>query len=234
MEGRAIARPNQPAERSLDLGVVPSMEGRAIAQPNLPAHVDVVGWINRFNGGPSNCPAKQACLTAEQHALKLLQWRAEQLPGQTGAVLRHPLGWRHRFNGGPSNCPAKPGLQAVRERRRSCASMEGRAIARPNMDPITTRSVVDCLASMEGRAIARPNSTCSASVHAGSSPLQWRAEQLPGQTGGGRRRGPGHSACFNGGPSNCPAKLGPLDGDRCRPQRASMEGRAIARPNPIL
>ena len=36
------------------------------------------------------------------------------------------------------------------------ASMEGRAIARPNYEPYTTLGLVH-VASMEGRAIARPN-----------------------------------------------------------------------------
>ena len=66
----------------------------------------------------------------------LLQWRAEQLLGQT------------------VHCPVQPLL-------RDPASMEGRAIARPNS-----------AAQTGGRPKTRFN----------GGPLQWRAEQLLGQT----------------------------------------------------
>ena len=60
--------------------------------------------------------------------------------------------------------------------------------------------------------------------------LQWRAGQLPGQTRP-IRRGPGsRRGYFNGGPDNCPAKLGP-GLDPVRGPGTSMEGRTIARPN---
>ena len=157
----------------------------------------------RFNGGPSNCPAKPRPLARLVHL------------GPAG------------FNGGPSNCPAKPTHETAAERTASWASMEGRAIARPNRRPRRSphRRAV---ASMEGRAIARPNAAMGSPltrIH----PLQWRAEQLPGQpdpTGVVEQSDDG----FNGGPSNCPAKPA-----SCRyPSQqapASMEGRAIARPN---
>ena len=85
-------------------------------------------------------------------------------------------------------------------------------------------------ASMEGRAIARPNTTTGGHDWRDVLLLQWRAGQLPGQT---RLRGDmtgGTCSYFNGGPGNCPAK--PLDiavGPHA--PGASMEGRAIARPN---
>ena len=136
--------------------------------------------------------------------LALLQWRAEQLPGQTTSTHR-PM------------------------RLLSLPSMEGRAIARPNWRR-RTYSVAYSPPSMEGRAIARPNLEGPMGAGKTALGLQWRAEQLPGQTrastGSTRRRDddlqwraeqlPGqtsdshwsasaHSA-FNGGPSNCPAK----------------------------
>ena len=64
-----------------------------------------------------------------------------------------------RFNGGPGNCPAK-----------LC-------------DPIAVTSVV--VASMEGRAIARPNPKRFLPDPLLEQQLQWRAGQLPGQTGDG-------------------------------------------------
>ena len=109
-----------------------------------------------------------------------LQWRAEQLPGQTVAEPRVVMGGH-------------------------VASMEGRAIARPNQ-PRRYHRGRGLRASMEGRAIARPNVTRTQTGLAESTVLQWRAEQLPGQT---RPRVGGigsFSIGFNGGPSNCPAK----------------------------
>ena len=70
------------------------------------------------------------------------------------------------------------------------------------------------LPSMEGRAIARPNVLKIAETSPLSRSLQWRAGQLPGQTrtlDQPRTRGPGP---FNGGPGNCPAKPGPASSIR--------------------
>ena len=156
-----------------------------------------------------------------------LQWRAGQLPGQTGASRALEQRSRPRFNGGPGNCPAKPQRlthwTAVVGRCR--ASMEGRAIARPNLMSCKSLMLLDEIASMEGRAIARPNEKHPQPVRAQHGQLQWRAGQLPGQT---RSLGVvDHSpAPFNGGPGNCPAKL-----DHGGGEPPSMEGRAIARPN---
>ena len=170
-----------------------------------------------FNGGPGNCPAKlgpHGPRSAPATSMAL-QWRAGQLPGQTSR-----------------RCTRSSGAAEAGD-----ASMEGRAIARPNTRPsaLMFASTGGADPSMEGRAIARPNGGLGRDEPGlGSQTLQWRAGQLPGQT----------SLCntilaqsvvrsgFNGGPGNCPAKreaacccqleLGDV---------ASMEGRAIARPN---
>ena len=184
-----------------------------------------------FNGGPSNCPAKRS-------------------PGRSG-----PPTSSMGFNGGPSNCPAKRAEQVEEPERVDAASMEGRAIARPNRR--TRRGCADgesrfnggpsncpakracrarrgsrSCASMEGRAIARPNLYLTAVVQEKIDSLQWRAEQLPGQTARPRARTHPRGRCFNGGPSNCPAKPEEA-GHLRRSGRASMEGRAIARPNQV-
>ena len=193
MEGRAIARPNGALHRSRQLHR-PSMDEQ------LPGPTQRGRPTTRFNGGPSNCPAKRARTLS------------------------------HSFNGGPSNCPAKLGPIVSRCRPSASASMEGRAIARPNKlvgrgrDTALRRSPyrpASSCASMEGRAIARPNALSgSPGGLDGCNPrsLQWRAEQLPGQTPlrGRRSRPPlqwracpevgSTPPCFNGGPSNCPAK----------------------------
>ena len=181
------------------------MEGRTIARPN--------GWAAR----------------AYHRAASALQWRAGQLPGQTGGRRGRTTGRHRPFNGGPDNCPAK------RQPSRACAaadrrpSMEGRTIARPNSKRQRALSAPaafnggpdNCPAkrvrvdpagrsvrrpSMEGRTIARPN----------------RTRRRPTACGG---------LSFNGGPDNCPAKHQLRWGPALHRQ-PSMEGRTIARPNP--
>ena len=208
MEGRAIARPNQCTETARQKADDrPSMEGRAIARPNRtvtpnPEPAAVLQWRAEQLPGQTT----SGCRLPLSSTL-YLQWRAEQLPGQTQAqqVRRHrgPLpsmegraiarpncvmgteraAWgRNPFNGGPSNCPAKryrppPSHGCCRMR----PSMEGRAIARPNRSRRAT-SVVSHRPSMEGRAIARPNLPVCFRYLPYVRLLQWRAEQLPGQT----------------------------------------------------
>ena len=253
MEGRAIARPNKAGGVFGPQQALASMEGRAIARPNWMTVPGTGFRFSGFNGGPGNCPAKPTI------------WSSVPT-------------WCHGFNGGPGNCPAKrlpdglragAGLAASMEGRaiarpncavggcrvsRLGASMEGRAIARPNMCSCgETRGAG--AASMEGRAIARPNPSvdplgmrCSIKLQwrAGQLPgqtlndwtpvrhctsLQWRAGQLPGQTRRRRRRARSAPPSFNGGPGNCPAKPRRRRGVHRAVQGASMEGRAIARPN---
>ena len=102
------------------------------------------------------------------------------MPGQTWCPRATPRWPATGFNGGPGNCPAKLVEQRVPDGLRRVASMEGRAIARPNHSD-GTPMILD-------------------------AGLQWRAGQLPGQTilqvSGISTRGR-----FNGGPGNCPAKL---------------------------
>ena len=175
------------------------------------------------------------------------------MPGQTRRRVRSGPGACRGFNGGPSNCPAKLAASSGGVEEQHVASMEGRAIARPNCGPPDVNTP-DVVASMEGRAIARPNAAMTLLEH-GSRGLQWRAEQLPGQTRifatespstpmplqWRAEQLPGQTAatgfpqrrrwCFNGGPSNCPAKPARPDHAGGPELLASMEGRAIARPN---
>ena len=171
-----------------------------------------------------------------------LQWRAEQLLGQT-ALSPHPdTTASHRsFNGGPSNCSAKQVERppAPRLWMSRCPSMEGRAIARPNVMTSTVLAArrgpdafnggpSNCSAKPEDirteappgqrtlelqwraeQLLGQTSATTATRLIRPCSRLQWRAEQLLGQTCG-------LATAFNGGGS-----LG----------RASMEGRAIARPN---
>ena len=88
-----------------------------------------------------------------------LQWRAGQLPGQTS----HPLDARDRladsdpFNGGPGNCPAKPEFPAGRSSAgEPFNGGPGNCPAKPVTRTLSVNARIRC-PSMEGRAIARPN-----------------------------------------------------------------------------
>ena len=101
-----------------------------------------------------------------------LQWRAEQLPGQTG-----PDQWRFHpqlrccFNGGPSNCPAKPSSTCAYCIGRSHLTLQWRAEQLPGQ-------TVSPQCFKPGHDMAR---TSLDLIGIGAA-LQWRAEQLPGQT----------------------------------------------------
>ena len=255
MEGRAIARPN-PYRAEADGDPVVGSASLQWRAEQLPGQTEMHWYRDPagrstpgFNGGPSNCPAKPrcnklrgcirprllACASMEGRAIARpnrvmlryrgrpwlqrivsLQWRAEQLPGQTSNVSLHKACGR-----------------AVED-----ASMEGRAIARPNMDSEPHQLLSDHqlrLASMEGRAIARPNMSGSSSTPRLGRPkgasMEGRAIARPNRASfrTDDKSTPGPS--FNGGPSNCPAKPIQRPDAGTRPNGASMEGRAIARPN---
>ena len=220
MEGRAIARPNQHRERPDRPAELPSMEGRAIARPNhrqqprrdrpcspfnggpsncsaKPVGGDGVhGGGAPFNGGPSNCSAKLSLTVDSCWRCLTLQWRAEQLLGQTGGGA---LVGAH---------PRRP-------------SMEGRAIARPNRCP--SRPTGASRPTFNGGP-----SNCSAKLalavvyYVLRLALQWRAEQLLGQTSGTAPRSTATPDPFNGGPSNCSAK--PTAHRRGRRQNRTFNG----------
>ena len=229
MEGRAIARPNGGggvgaaaalllqwrAEQLLGQtsptpqggqAVTAALQwrGRAIARPNSAGQVSSATVARRLQWRAEQLLGQTAGVRSPRSAVLGLQWRAEQLLGQTAPSVRRaphaPLG----FNGGPSNCSAKPLLASLLQHLLA-ASMEGRAIARPNQPSVSGASIP-------------------------SKRLQWRAEQLLGQTPHRCNVLVAHSR-FNGGPSNCSAKRRPHRHRRASEGRASMEGRAIARPN---
>ena len=155
-----------------------------------------------------------------------LQWRAGQLPGLRRtwiAVLATPrLQWR---------AGQLPGQTVERALRHARASMEGRAIARPNLPTLAMeRSSSHARpphASMEGRAIARPNAASSSGARpkVGAASMEGRAIARPNRDIGPREF-PGQFASMEGRAIARPNENRPL----MRPV-ASMEGRAIARPN---
>ena len=202
------------------------MEGRAIARPNY-----AVGLRDTL--------------------ISCLQWRAGQLPGQTWGRNAYSFVQRS-FNGGPGNCPAKQSDEPGKLAKARKPSMEGRAIARPNV--AVAVAVAVGAPSMEGRAIARPNrdpgpwcrSACTA-FNGG------RAIARPNHTDRGQVRGhvsPSMEGRAIARPNNQAAcgwlafsalqwRAGQLPGQTRERQRhvcvlrsePSMEGRAIARPN---
>ena len=229
MEGRTIARPNTPPTPPTTpsdalqwrAGQLPgqtrggddrrarvrgtSMEGRTIARPNVIVAKCFPATAERTSmEGRTIARPNQGCRRHRGRGTGRLQWRAGQLPGQTRRRRVPPVG-------------------------KGVTSMEGRTIARPNAaDPSRSGFASRVLQWRAGQlpgqtamAVSGPDTGCQ---------LQWRAGQLPGQTssaGAAPRWGTGY---FNGGPDNCPAKLGP-GLDPVRGPGTSMEGRTIARPN---
>ena len=170
MEGRAIARPNAFGGASDNPGYdrfhVPSMEGRAIARPN---------------SARDATPVLSICLS----------------PSMEGRAIARPNGGRSfrsmgtrcctTFNGGPGNCPAKHrGVWAsVGRGVRHGASMEGRAIARPNDGGRIRIRPAEPPSRFNGGPGNCPAKPRRVHVHDHPPPrtmLQWRAGQLPGQT----------------------------------------------------
>ena len=254
MEGRAIARPNLADTLGINRSNLCFNGGPSNCSAK-PGPTSFEGPPTEgFNGGPSNCSAKPGSELGVRRVLRAsmegraiarpngtparwgpcgpiwLQWRAEQLLGQTAPSGLDPEG-SPGFNGGPSNCSAKPLLGDDVGGGPGGASMEGRAIARPNSrrgNPRTGR-----LHPLQWRAEQLLGQTSAGSgTVVLCATLQWRAEQLLGQTAGELRGSRREQRGFNGGPSNCSAK--PCQGGSRRPaaDQASMEGRAIARPNP--
>ena len=180
MEGRAIARPNAANRSTGACGDDASMEGRAIARPNWES-------MNRPGQGPE------------------LQWRAEQLLGQTrhhpsqqlphspasmeGRAIARPNRRRHPhrphprggFNGGPSNCSAKPLASTVRP---TCGMW------RFNGGP----------SNCSAKPASQPATRSPAPARFNGGPSNCSAKR------GGRRRPSRRAPSFNGGPSNCSAK----------------------------
>ncbi len=176
------------------------------------------------------------------------------MPGRTCNAPGNAAPAATGFNGGPGNCPAELVAGEAEVHVGEDASMEGRAIARPNR---TTASKLLSPIRLQWRAGQLPGRTadCDACRAVFPRMLQWRAGQLPGRTSSLSRCGGLSAGRFNGGPGNCPAELargepdegvvrvlqwraGQLPGrtgwscDTGLPDpTASMEGRAIARPN---
>ena len=180
MEGRTIARPNPPWPSTAPPNRS-SLQWRAGQLPGQTAPdggPDHVRRILQWRAG--QLPGQTTDVKHARHAKLALQWRAGQLPGQTPASAPSRLRrWRY-FNGGPDNCPAKHLRRGRRLGGGLDTSMEGRTIARPNLDRDSTRSAARAL---QWRAGQLPGQTVMVRRRRRAmSKLQWRAGQLPGQT----------------------------------------------------
>ena len=207
-----------------------------------------------FNGGPSNRSAKPRTITPERSSSMALQWRAEQSLGQTKSPSGALLPSSCSFNGGPSNRSAKP-TRAMRaavavERLQwraeqslgqtsarpvtasvSTASFNGgpsnRSAKRPELAGVVPRQIT---ASMEGPSNRsakppRPSQRSSPPSSFNGGPSNRSAKPGWGWSTTTAKR------CFNGGPSNRSAKPVLFSTLSRTGSSASMEGRAIARPN---
>ena len=221
MEGRAIARPDEVGSGMSGHPISQaSMEGRAIARPDG-------GFPHGDPAGPAN----------------LLQWRAGRLPGRTSVGVADARGGRVGFNGGPGDCPAGPARTAgwaIGERL-----LQWRAGRLPGRTPKKSTICGPSIgASMEGRAIARPDQSDYGPAIVEVNVLQWRAGRLPGRTlslldGCGfvcvaSMEGRAIARPDTRGDSSMEGRAIATPCCRRFPDcgRTSMEGRAIARPDP--
>ena len=196
------------------------MEGRTIARPNTPLTVRVPqhGDHGAFNGGPDNCPAKLGPRDVElgyPSDVPSMEGRTIARPNFRGNGAAAGVQMSCPFNGGPDNCPAKPaGTGTIATQLRESAFNGGPDNCPAKHCSLHERACGPRLVdpSMEGRTIARPNRMRHRTGPvAASADLQWRAGQLPGQTQHTNVQAP------------TPRSVAP-----------SMEGRTIARPNPIV
>ena len=233
MEGRAIARPNLLAAACSSTAEPPSMEGRAIARPNCSEHGREIPdespsmegrAIARPNRRLGRQPAQLRDVPSMEgraiarpnledfrrtiRVVDRLQWRAGQLPGQTRRPGHSVRRLSAPFTGGPGNCPAKRGCCGPTPARTSSAFNGG-----PGNCPAKPVAVA---------RLTRPPSPFNGG---------------PGNCPAKHSHSSSHerdTASFNGGPGNCPAKRSD-PAEWCAWQGlASMEGRAIARPNATI
>ena len=209
-----------------------SMEGGTYVPPNRRNRSRAASRPPRFNGGRNICSAKLEGFARGEYQTAKLQWRAEHMFRQTGAMRCGRSPHCARFNGGRNICSAKLVSAVMNGEWGLVASMEGGTYVPPNVveraakpDPMT--------ASMEGGTYVPPNdevgqaprldarrfnggrNICSAkradrhTLRRSLPQLQWRAEHMFRQTWDGH-------------------------GDRRAGRGASMEGGTYVPPNPFV
>ena len=169
-----------------------------------PSTISPSAASSRFNGGPDNCPAKHRTITVIICRQNGLQWRAGQLPGQTGLRVRT---------------------------RRYVDRLQWRAGQLPGQTR-TSQRLASVREVLQWRAGQLPGQTvkCPPSADVARQ-LQWRAGQLPGQTAGTRKRSWRRHTVLQWRAGQLPGQTGEFDAVDVDAAHASMEGRTIARPN---
>ena len=155
------------------------MEGRTIARPNENIRLRPAPRSPRLQWRAGQLPGQTGTHHRDGRHAMTLQWRAGQLPGQTCKSLRRSrtrsawLQWRAGQL--PGQTLGRGELPAVaRSFNGGPDNCPAKRDGRPGRDEPRG-------ASMEGRTIARPNPGVG-DFSTLVQPLQWRAGQLPGQT----------------------------------------------------
>ena len=212
--------------------MAPSMEGRAIARPNYSSFQHLVRLIRvLLQWRAEQLPGQTARFTAMPTLTQVLQWRAEQLPGQTpvdwqlARRVATDLQWR------AEQLPGQTGSAPDRTARTQ-PPFNGGPSNCPAKPP-------HCHPGPPGTTFNGGPSNCPAKRHVVHTLRVARARtsfnggpsNCPAKPDSGPQRAAGRADTFNGGPSNCPAKRVGPNRNVGRWAVPSMEGRAIARPN---
>ena len=162
MEGRAIARPNPDSDSEFHSPHVGhgfnGGPGNCPAEQSHKRGTLRCCILLQWRAG--QLPGRTSVEGVPLPVAPTLQWRAGQLPGRTCAsTVDSATGRVYGFNGGPGNCPAEPRLrESELSRLLATLKLQWRAGQLPGR---TTRgghgARLVLVASMEGRAIARPN-----------------------------------------------------------------------------
>ena len=149
----------QPTPRTS--AYLPSMEGRAIARPNQRPRWRSTAQRPSFNGGPSNRSAKRRHLSrAGRMGSQPFNGGPSNRSAKPPPAQGTTASTVNAFNGGPSNRSAK--RRARWSRRRGWPSFNGGPSNRSAKLRFDGRVRAVDGPSMEGQAIARPNVTSSA------------------------------------------------------------------------
>ena len=156
MEGRTIARPDGAAQVAEEAAV--ALQWRAGQLPGQTATPTgpIVDIGRSFNGGPDNCPARPCSCARSRPVSPRFNGGPDNCPARPPpSAAPHPP--QPSFNGGPDNCPARRRCTASSPASWRTA-LQWRAGQLPGQTPRSRASPgPQHVASMEGRTIARPD-----------------------------------------------------------------------------
>ena len=161
-----------------------------------------------FNGGPDNCPAKPPTSQPGTSSAPTFNGGPDNCPAKLGDPGRGRGRGTQGFNGGPDNCPAKPDHLAVEFDQATV--LQWRAGQLPGQTRTGDGDVRHRHhASMEGRTIARPNLRPRPASTMRLGGFNGGPDNCPAKRRSSCTRRRVCRTCFNGGPDNCPAKPHP-------------------------